>query len=395
MSPALPCQKHRFDLPDDVHYLNCAYMAPLSKEVVAAGVAGIQRKINPSLIGAEDFFNESEALRQDIAGLINCAVPQQIAIIPSASYGIATVAHNTPVAANQNIVVLHEQFPSNIYTWKRLCEQTGAALRVITPPPFTPDRGHAWNERILEAIDAHTALVAMPHVHWADGTLFDLAAIGKRAHDVGASFIVDGTQSVGALPFDVDVIQPDALICAGYKWLMGPYSIGFAYFGSRYLDGVPLEENWITRRNSEDFSGLVAYEPMYQPEAIRFDVGERSNFILLPMLRVGIRHLLEWKVENIQSYCAHLTADLLTEAQAWGFQVADADTRAAHLFGIRVPPELALTTLREKLAERNISVSLRGSAVRISPHVYNDAHNMAALRDALKACLSPTSSTIA
>jgi len=120
-------------------------------------------------------------------------------------------------------------------------------------------------------------------VHWTDGTRFDLVAIGRAARRVGAAFVVDGTQSVGALPFDVREIQPDALVCAGYKWLLGPYAMGAAYFGPRYDAGDPIEENWITRRGSDDFQRLVAYQDEYAPGAIRYDVGERSNFILLPM----------------------------------------------------------------------------------------------------------------
>lgn len=387
MPATLPCQKHLFDLPPDQHYVNCAYMSPLSKQVVAAGHAGIQRKVNPTTIAAADFFTEVSTARERIAQLIQAPSDDSIALIPAASYGIATVANNTQFEAHQNIVVLHEQFPSNIYSWHRVQERTGVTIRTIQPPPFAPDRGHAWNERVLAAIDADTALVAMPHVHWADGTLFDLAAIGARAREVEAVFVVDGTQSVGALPLDVSTVQPDALICAGYKWLLGPYSSGFAYYGSRLLNGIPLEENWITRRNSEDFSGLVQYESAYQPGATRYDVGERSNFILVPMLLAGVEHLLDWGVANIQTYCANLTVELLNEAQSWGFQVPDADTRASHLFGIRVPDSIPLTRLRESLAQHRVSVSLRGNAVRISPHVYNDATDIAALRAALNACL--------
>ncbi|NBC06158.1 MAG: aminotransferase class V-fold PLP-dependent enzyme, partial [Bacteroidetes bacterium] len=87
----------------------------------------------------------------------------------------------------------------------------------------------AWNEAILDAIDERTALVSLAHVHWADGTLFDLPAIRQRATEAGALLVIDGTQSVGALPFDIQEIQPDALICAAYKWLMGPYTTGLAY----------------------------------------------------------------------------------------------------------------------------------------------------------------------
>ena len=107
----------------------------------------------------------------------------------------------------------------------------------------------------------------MSHIHWADGTLFDLKAIRQRTRDVGALLIIDGTQSIGALPFDIQEIQPDALICAGYKWLMGPYSLGLAYLGEFFDEGIPIEENWKNRHNSHHFARLVNYEDKYQPHA--------------------------------------------------------------------------------------------------------------------------------
>ncbi|HMB91516.1 MAG TPA: aminotransferase class V-fold PLP-dependent enzyme [Rhodothermales bacterium] len=387
----LSCQKHQFSLPDDLHYLNCAYMSPLSQRVEAAGLAGLQQKRNPSLIGPDDFFEDSDTARRLFAGLIN-ADPSRIALIPSASYGTATVARNLEVRRGQNLVVMHEQFPSNIYSWHRLAAETGAEVRVVKPPDGAP-RGARWNERILDTIDADTAVVAMAPVHWADGTRFDLERIGERAREVNAAFVVDGTQAVGALPFDVQTIQPDALICAGYKWLLGPYSIGVAYFGPRFDGGLPLEENWITRRGSENFSGLVLYEPAYQPGATRYDVGERSNFILVPMLIAGLEHLHEWEVEAIQRYCADLARDLLREAQELGFSVEEEDHRSAHLFGLRLPSHVTIDQLRALLDERNISVSLRGDAIRIAPHVYNDAEDVDALREALHACVHASPAT--
>ncbi len=387
----LACQKIRFYLPPNLHYLNCAYMAPLSRVVEAAGIRGLRKKRVPSTIRPGDFFAESDTARSLFARLIHADDPQRVALIPAASYGIATVARNTPMHRGQNIVVLHEQFPSNVYTWKRMEQQHGITLRTILPPEALQDRGARWNERILEAIDAQTAMVALPHVHWVDGTQFDLVEIGRRARAVSAAFVVDGTQSVGALPFDVRQIQPDALICAGYKWLLGPYGLGLAYYGPRYDDGIPLEENWICRKDSEHFAGLVAYQDAYQPGAVRYDVGERSNFTLVPMLVAGLRHVLEWGVEDIQAYCRALTGDVLAEAQNHGYHLEDPAWRSAHLFGIRVPAHLPVERLHQALTSRNIAVSVRGSAVRISPHVYNDAADLGALREAFHACLQPHS----
>ena len=379
----LTCQKSRFSLPDDEHYLNCAYMSPLSVAVEAAGVAGVARKRVPSRLATADFFTGAQQARELFARLVNASDPSRIAIIPAASYGLAIAARNLPVGPGQNIVVTHEQFPANLHAWRKLAGTRQVELRTVHPPEAAEGRGREWNTRLLEAINAHTAIVALGHVHWTDGTKFDLEAIGTRAREVGAALVVDGTQSVGALPFDVAAIQPDALVCATYKWLMGPYSLGFAYLGPRFDDGEPLEETWIGRAGSENFKDLVNYRDDYQPGAIRYDVGERSNFALMPMAIAALEQVLEWQPARIQAYCAGLTAELFDGVRALGYTVEAPEYRGAHLFGLRAPAGTDITAIGERLRDRKVHVSLRGSAIRVAPHVYNDARDVAALLDAL------------
>lgn len=383
----LTCQKDRFSLPDGLHYLNCAYMGPLPLRVQEAGIDGVRRKADPSRIAPADFFTDSDAVRERFARLVGAPDPQRIALVGSASYGLSTVARNSAVERGQNVVVLHEQFPSNVYPWRRLTREHGATLRTVAPPSGA-ERGRRWNERLLEAVDRETAVVAVPHVHWVDGTRFDLEAVGERAREVGAALVVDGTQSVGALPFDVRRVRPDALVVAAYKWLLGPYGIGVAFLGERYDGGTPLEENWINRRGSEDFGGLVAYRDEYAPGALRYDVGERSNPILLPMLAAALELALEWTPAAVQAYCARLLADVLPRVAELGFALEDEPWRAAHLLGLRAPVDLPRERLLEALAEHRVVASLRGTALRVSPNVYNDPADaealLAALRDAVR-----------
>ena len=379
----LTCQKSRFSLPDDEHYLNCAYMSPISAAVEAAGVAGVARKRVPSRLATSDFFTGAQQARELFARLVNAPDPSRIAIIPAASYGLAIAARNLPVAPGQNIVVTHEQFPANVHAWRKLAGSRQVELRTVHPPDAAEGRGRAWNARLLEAIDARTAVVALGHVHWTDGTKFDLETIGARAREVGAALVVDGTQSVGAMPFDVAAIQPDALVCATYKWLMGPYSLGFAYLGPRFDDGEPLEETWIGRAGSENFKDLVNYRDDYQPGAIRYDVGERSNFALMPMAVAALEQVLEWQPARIQQYCTALTAELFDRVRALGYTVEAPEHRGAHLFGLRAPAGTDITATSERLRDRKVHVSLRGSAIRVAPHVYNDARDVDALLAAL------------
>ena len=380
----LTCQKSHFALPLGLHYLNCAYMAPLAHRVRTAGIAGIDRRAAPQLIGPRDFFEESDLVRCLFSRIINSPDPNRIAIVPSVSYGLATVARNVRAAAGDNIVVLDEQFPSNVYTWRRLCAERGLTLRTVSPPPHQAGgRAGEWNARVLTAIDRRTAVVAVPQVHWTDGTLFDLEHIGQRARACHALFVVDGTQSVGAFPFDIQRIQPDALVCAGYKWLLGPYSTGLAYYGRVFDDGTPLEEGWITRRDSDVFADLVRYRDDYQGAAVRYDVGERSNFTLLPMLAAALELVLQWTVPAIQDYCRALTAEVTETLRERGYWIEEDTWRGSHLFGVRPPDTGHTAALSSRLSARQVTVSLRGDAIRVAPHLYNDGGDIRALFDAL------------
>lgn len=367
----LPCQKHLFNLPNDLTYLNCSYMSPLLRSVSEAGVEAIYKKENPTSLEPHHFFSYSERARIAFAKLINAPDPSRCAIIPSVSYGMATVAKNLKIGAGDEILVMDEQFPSNVYPWQPLIKEKGVQIKTIKAPDSLQERGKKWNEALLESISSKTKLVAIGHVHWADGTKFDLHELRKRTRDVGAALVIDGTQSVGALPFDVQEIEPDALIVAAYKWMMGPYSIGMAYYSDYFDDGNPLENSWIARKGSEDFSQLVHYQDHYKTGAARYEVGESANFILTSMLTRAIDQLLEWTPEAIQDYCHEICTDAQALLVSRGYWVEEPKYRGNHLFGIRLPDSVQLQVVKERILSEKIHVSIRGQVIRVSPHVYN------------------------
>lgn len=364
-------QKHLFDLSDNITYLNGAYMAPQLKSVTEVGLASVIQKARPNEITPQDFFTQREILKQRFATLVDAPDYRNIAILPSVSYGIANAANNIPINAGDEIIVVDEQFPSNVYVWQEVANKHNASITVIKPPKSFKDRGALWNQNILNAITKKTAVVAMPHVHWADGTLFDLKAIRAKTEGVHAFLIIDGTQSVGALPFSVSEIKPDALICAGYKWLLGPYSTGVAYYSDAFNEGTPIEHNWMNRYNSENFAGLTQYEDRYKEKAARYSVGESSNFVLTPMLIRAIEQLIEWSPETIQEYCKTISTTAIQQLRDLGCFIEEDHHRAHHLFGIYLPDHIDLEKLKTKLKKENIFISFRGNAIRVSSNVYN------------------------
>ncbi len=376
-------QKHLFDLPDDIHFLNCAYMSPLMKAVQEAGIAGIRRKANPATVTSDDFFLPPEEVRSKFAKLVR-AHASQIAIIPAASYGLKTAIDNVPANKGNHAITVSDEFPSGFYTLQNWCREQQQELKIISAPPTLNRRGPEWNNRLLEAINRDTSVVIISSVHWTDGTLFDLERIGQRCREVNAYFIVDGSQSAGALPIDVVKYNIDALVCAAYKWLMGPYSSGLAYFNEKYNEGVPIENSWMNRSNAHDFTRLTRYVEDHKPGAARFNAGEFSNLINTPMLNKALEQILEWGADNIQAYCDELSLPLIDFLQQKGYWIEEREHRAKHIFGFLLPPSLDRAVLLQELQQRKIFVSVRGDAIRVSPYLYNTTNDMDALIETLR-----------
>jgi selenocysteine lyase/cysteine desulfurase len=378
----IPCQRHLFDIPDDVAYINCAYLSPMMHSVAEAGRAGIASKMRPWGVVTEDFFSGPDEMRTLTASLLNAA-PADIAIIPSVSYGVAIAALNLNPKPNGEVLILKDDFPSDVYSWRRFASEKNLRIRTVDQPTAdAPDLTAA----VLAAIGPQTRVVSVPQVHWTNGLKLDLVRIGQAARANGAALVLDLTQSLGAMPVDIQAIDPDFAVAACYKWLLGPYGIGVLYVAPRHQHGRPLEEGWIARQGSENFAGLINYQDEYQPGAIRFDMGERSQFQLLPMAAAAMRQVLAWGVDNIAASLSVLTTRIAEEASAMGLSVAPAENRAPHYLGLAFadgpPPDLL-----QNLRARNVHLSVRSSAVRVTPHLYNNESDIERFFDALRASL--------
>jgi selenocysteine lyase/cysteine desulfurase len=379
-SMILPSQRALFDIPDEVCYLNCAYMAPLMRHVTAAGQQALARKARPWEITAPDFFASTRAARRAFATLLGApATEDDVAIVPAASYGMATAAQNLPVTRGQRVLVLEGEFPSTILTWRERAREAGGEL-VRLERPGDDD----WTRVVLEAIDDRTAVAALPALHWLDGATLDLGAIRRRLDEVGATLALDLTQSLGAQPVDLTAVDPDFLVGAAYKWLLGPYSIGFLYVAPRWHEGRPLEHNWYAREGSENFAGLIDYPERFQPGARRYDMGEPSNFALLPPAVAAIEQILEWGVADIADTAGALADDIVRRGTALGFEAVPDALRARHYVGLRARRPLP-ERLSERLAAGKVYVSVRGGqTLRVTPHVYNTSADVEQLFEVLR-----------
>ena len=358
--------KNLFEIDDEIIYLNCSSMSPLLKSVKQAGILGLEKRTKPWNLTDRDWFDEAEVLRS-LASKIFQTSENNVAIVPSASYGLATAAKNLSVKAGKSIVLIEDQFPSNYYVWENLSQQFG--LKIIT---VKKQNDKLLTDSILEYINSDTGIVAIPNCHWIDGLLIDLEKISKAVKEVNAFLVLDLSQSLGALPINIDKVNPDFAVAVGYKWLLGPYSLGYMYVSPKWHDeGEPLEYNWSTRMGSDNFASIKNYTSEYRMGARKFDMGEFSQFNTMPMAVAAIEQILEWGIENIQSNIKVLTDIIRANIVKDKTYQPPITPGAGHIVSIPLN-DRNVQSLKEKMKEERILVSFRGSSIRISPHLYND-----------------------
>jgi selenocysteine lyase/cysteine desulfurase len=371
----LPPQRELFDIPDDVAYFNCASLAPQLKAAREAAASGLARRARPWSVTSADWFTEAEERRALFARLAGVD-PDGVALVPATSYGLAVAAANLTARPGQRVLALAEDYPSNWYTWQRFAGRTGAEVVAVERRD-----GQGWGEAVVEAVDERTAVVAVLAAHWTDGGAVDLHAIAARARQVGAALVVDASQALGAMPLELAAIRPDFLVSVGYKWLLGPIALGYLYVAEPHRDGVPLEENWISRLGSEDFGALADHQDRYQPGARRFDVGQRTHFETTPMAVATLRQLLDWEVPRIAATLGQVTGRIQREVEAIGLRLTTAD-RVPHMLGIALP-DRSRDAVAGALARAGVFAGVRGSSLRVSPHLWTTDQDIDRLVDAL------------
>lgn len=372
-----------FSIPRDVCYLNASYMTPNLKGAADACKQGVERRSMPWTIKPADFFTDIEVLRAEFADLLGAA-PDNVALVPAASYGIATAAKNIKLSGQQKILLLEEQFPSNVYSWQRLANDSRAQIVTVNTPT---DRD--WTSAVLEVVREHgeaVAVASLPNHHWSNGAPLDLEKIAAELKANGTMLVLDVSQTLGAAPIDLQAIKPDYLVAAGYKWLFCPYGMSFLYVDEQHFGGAPIEESWANRLGSEDFSGLVDYEARYQHGARRFDVGERARPDHVAGAIEAIRQVSAWGIADTAQRLNGINNSIATLFEEYGFSAPDETRRAPHFQGLDIPDTIT-ESLVHSFAERNVFLSQRGRSLRVAPHLYNDDEDMQRVADAAKACL--------
>lgn len=365
----LPCQRALFDIPPDVCYLNAASWSPLPLASQEAGRAGVARKGQPWKLDPALPGQQIERARKAAARLIN-ADPQDVAVISSVSYGVATAGKALQVPRGWRVLLLQDDHSSPVLEWRTRAAEQGFTVETVTRPADGD-----WTAALLAAIDRPGAtpvgLASISSVHWADGGAIDVdkIAVALRAH--GAAFLIDATHGAGIMDLDVRCLDPDFLVFPTYKWVLGPYGRAFLYIAKRRQDAVPLEQTGYGRKAISSDNTNYLRDISFTDGARRFDMGERDHFISLEMASVGMEMMAGWGAEAIVERLRTLTERLADGLRNSGALIPETRVRAPHVLSLGFPQGMP-DNIIEKLAAQNVYAAPRLGRVRISPHVYNN-----------------------
>jgi len=376
-----------------ITYFDTAGRSVLPQSVEAAGIAAVKQKSQPwNGVGSEE---DITSVRESFATLIG-ADSKSIALTPSTGFAMTLVAKNVvksgKLSSGKVIVILEKEMGSAVYPWQEACAKTGATFRVISDPLLSGSV-LSWTEAILEAIDQSVAVVALPMVHWCNGALIDLKAISARLDQFPKEsrplLVVDGTQSLGALPLSVADVHADVIACSVHKWLNCPYGMSLLYIHPDYhtiWEPLDHHERGRVGNNEEGWDEVIFMDPdtgFYPhalfPDARRFDAGGKANPVTVPMVRAGLQTVLSWTPTVVQEHCATLTDAIAAQLQSvFGEHVLirPKSQRSAHILGVRFHPTspyhaISLIELNKALKKEHIYASVRGEWLRLSVYLHN------------------------
>jgi selenocysteine lyase/cysteine desulfurase len=365
----LPSQRALFDVPREVCYLNAASWSPLPLASQEAARRAVGRKGQPWKLDPDFAGEQYQRARRAAARLIG-ADPQDVALISSISYGVATAGKVLQPPRGSRALVIENDHSSPVLEWLTRAAEQGFTVETVKRPGDGD-----WTAALLDAIGRHGAapigLASISSVHWSDGGAIDLDRVAPALRAQGAALIIDATHAAGVMPLDVSKLDPDFLVFPTYKWVLGPYGRAFLYIAKRHQDGVPLEQTGYGRRGISSETTAYLHDTTFVTGARRFDMGERDHFISMEMASIGMEMMAEWGSEAVVGLLSMLTKRLAEGLRNSSALVPDARLRAPHILSLAFPrgmPEKAV----ERLAARDVYIAPRLGRMRISPHVYND-----------------------
>ena len=281
--------------------------------------------------------------------------------MPNTAMGLNNAAVSLPLRSGDNVLVLEGDYPANIYPWQQLAYK-GVLTKMV------PQRAGGLDVEALAArIDRRTRVIALSTAMFATGFRNDIATVGRMCKERGIFFVVDGIQTLGAFPLDVQACSIDFLAAGSQKWLLSAPGAGFLYVRRELLD--ELEPGaYVGASSVVDPMNYLDYNLTFPPSAERFTLGT-PNIMGAVALHAAVGMLQEVGSALIEQRVATLVDALINDLTERGYSLA-ADTAPEHRSGIVVVqlpnPEAAC----KRLEEAGVIATVRGG-LRIAPHFYN------------------------
>ncbi|HEY7480157.1 MAG TPA: aminotransferase class V-fold PLP-dependent enzyme [Gemmatimonadales bacterium] len=302
------------------------------------------------------------SLRQRYARLLG-APPGTIALHPSISSALTTVAESLDYRLRRRVVVTSLEFPTVPYQW--LAKPDEVEVVVVE----SPDGIAVPLEAIERAVDGRTALVATSHVFFTSGAIQDIRAVAEIAHRQGALLLVDGYQAAGQLPVDVVAADADFYCSGGLKWLLGGSGVAFLYARAELLGTLmPRATGWFAHQDQFRFDSRSL---SLHPDARRLEVGTPPMLPVYSQLG-GLDVVEELGPAEIRRRTMPLVEDLIERAQLAGLRTRVAPREQDRSAIVMVASHDPARDVR-RLAEASIIADARPGHVRLSPYFYNVA----------------------
>ncbi len=346
-------------------YLNTATYGQIPVRAVEAMTGHSKRRDEFATTDFLDWYTEADRMRASIARLIH-AEPEDIAFVPTAAAALSIVLAGLAPAPGNNIVTLEDEFPNYLYQ--------GAARKV------------PWDQ-IQESVDNKTRLVAFSEVNYATGFRPPLADIVKFLDTRGVPLFLDGSQSVGALTFDVRKTPVDVLAVHGYKWLMSPTGAGFIYVSPAFRKKLPPNViGWRSHHDWRNVDRLHSGTPEFKDAAEKYE-GGGLPFHLLYAMEASVDWMLEIGPEAIEQRVMELANSTRSILRGLGAELDGADHNKGSQIVIAGLPGKDASAIARALREQKVVIAARHGRLRISPHFYNDDEDLMRLETALKKLL--------
>lgn len=349
-------------------WLNCAHQAPLPIRAAEAAREAVSWKVRPWELTTARFTGVPQRLRQALARLIG-ADERDVILANSASYGLHLLANGIAWRPGDEVLCMKGDFPSDILPWLGL-ERLGVVVRQLEP------RGRVLGvDEVAAAIGPRTRLFCTTWVHSFSGHGIDLDAIGSVCRGRGVLFIANVSQALGARPLDVRTAPIDGLVCAGWKWLCGPYATGFCWLRAELRESLLYNQTyWLSMLTSDDL-GQDSLDLTLAKDAggRRYDVFGTANFFNFTAFAASVEYLLAIGIETVEAHDQALVARFLDGLPRGAFDVLspEAGPERSTLVLISAKDRSRNAAIYERLADARIHVALRAGSLRISPHVYN------------------------